>query len=67
MEECGRRGDVACGRAFLAFKDFVVAADKEYICVVACNACSSVVTIEVKDGFGIEVIVHIGHSEFDGS
>jgi len=50
-----------------ALKDFVVAADKEYVCVVACNTGSSVVTIEVKDGFGIEVIVHIGHSEFDGS
>ena len=58
---------MACGRAFLALKDFVVAADKEYVCVVACNACSSVVTIEVKDGFGIEVIVHTGHSEFDDS
>ena len=57
---------MACGWAFLALKDFVVAA-MGGIGVFACNTGSSVVTIEVKDGFGIEVIVHIGHSEFDGS
>lgn len=66
MEECGCWGDVVCGWVFFVFKDFVVVVDKEYVCVVVCNIGLSVVIIEVKDGFGIEVIVYIGYSEFDG-